>query len=180
MKVLFIGEGPHDIGAPNSNPNQPRPARHHSHIGSPRLRGNCSRIDCAGLARDQSLQPIRPKARLLCQDRRGSTASREELQLRSDRRGCRPGPRNRTTGRAGGRRDRAVRLFPQHAAVWGLAIESVEAWTLGARTRSPRNSVWILHGCRMNTPAASMLNPCLSKAVSRSIAPSSFLSESRD
>ena len=27
MKVLFIGEGPHDIGAPNSNPNQPRPAR---------------------------------------------------------------------------------------------------------------------------------------------------------
>ena len=27
--------------------------------------------------------------------------------------------------------DRAVGLFPQHAAVWGLAIESVEAWTLG-------------------------------------------------
>lgn len=27
MKVLFIGEGPHDIGAPSSNPDQPRPAR---------------------------------------------------------------------------------------------------------------------------------------------------------
>jgi hypothetical protein len=28
--------------------------------------------------------------------------------------------------------EQAEKLFPGHAAVWGLAIESVEAWTLGA------------------------------------------------
>jgi hypothetical protein len=27
VKVFFIGEGPHDIGAPSSNPSQPRKAR---------------------------------------------------------------------------------------------------------------------------------------------------------
>ncbi len=132
MKVLFIGEGRHDIGDPDTNPVQPRLAQ-----GTiPTLARNlCPRIAPDSLALAwREIARFNPSAR-----KRGIPAKIAAAVLIAVRRfGCeatvvvgdRDGQIDRQTEMETGV-DRACQLFPQHPTVWGLAIESVEAWTLG-------------------------------------------------
>ncbi len=132
MKVLFIGEGRHDIGDPDSNPAQPRLAQ-----GTiPTLARNvCPKIAPDSLALAwREIQRFNPSAR-----ERGIPAKITAAALIAVRKfGCsatvavadRDGETDRQKEMEEGV-DRARQLFPQHPTVWGLAIESVEAWTLG-------------------------------------------------
>jgi hypothetical protein len=132
VKVLFIGEGPNDIGAASSNPDQPRPAR-----GTvPTLARRVS----AGIAPEsialawREISRFNPSAQ-----KRGFSAKLVGAALLAVKRfDCGAtvavADRDRETGRQAEMQDgvdRAERLFPGCPAIWGLAIESVEAWTLG-------------------------------------------------
>jgi hypothetical protein len=133
VKVLFIGEGRHDIGDANPNPYAPRPARGViptlarricDSIGSesialawseiPRFNrsaqkhGYPAKIASAALL---AVQKFDCNATVVVADRDGEDDRQSRLKEGVDR---------------------ARELFPQHPTVWGLAIESVEAWTLGA------------------------------------------------
>ena len=131
MKVLFIGEGPNDIGAASSNPDQPRPAR-----GTvPTLARRVS----AGIAPESIALAWREISRFNPSVKRGYFSKLAGAALLAVKRfDCRATvevvDRDRETGRQAEMQDgadRAERLFPGCPAIWGLAIESVEAWTLG-------------------------------------------------
>ncbi len=133
MKVLFVGEGRHDIGDPSSNQYQPRPAggtipalvRHiwktmaqesvalaWSEIWrfnpQAKRRGYPSKVAAAVLLSSRRLGCL---ATVVVTDRDGNDTRDAELE-------------------------KAIHsvndLFPSHLIVWGLAVESIEAWTLGA------------------------------------------------
>jgi len=133
VKVLFIGEGPHDIGAPSPNPNQPRPARG--------VVPTLARRVWSGIAADSIALAWREISRFnLSAQKRGYSAKVAAAALLAARKfDCRAtvaiADRDREDGREAQLEDgvdAAQRLFPQHPAIWGLAVESVEAWTLGA------------------------------------------------
>ena len=133
MNVLFIGEGPNDIGAASSNPNQPRQARGtvptlarrviariaHDSIAlawreisrfnpSAQKRGYSAKIVAGALL---AVKSFHCKATVAVADRDGEPHRQDDLKEGTEQ---------------------AARLFPRHAAVSGLAIESIEAWTLAA------------------------------------------------
>jgi len=132
VKVLFIGERPHDIVAPSANPDQPRPAR-----GTiPTL----ARRVCAGIAPDSIALAWREISRFNpAAGKRGYSAKVPAAALLAVMKfNCGAtvvvADRDRETSRQRELEDgveRAHLVFPQHPAIWGLAIESVEAWTLG-------------------------------------------------
>ncbi len=181
MKVLFVGEGPHDIGAPSSNPNQPRPARG--------VIPTLARRVSAGIAPESIALAWREISRFNASvQRRGYSAKVAAAALLAVRMfDCGATAVVADRDREAGRQmeleegvNRAQQLFPRHPAVWGLAVESVEAWTLARRTRLPRNSAWMSTRSETSTRAARMLSPCPSEAARRSIAPSGSWSGSRN
>jgi hypothetical protein len=131
--VLFVGEGRHDIGEPNPNPYQPRPTR-----GSiPTL----ARRVCPAMSADSvalawtEIRRFNPAAL-----KRGYEAKVPAAVLLASRRfGCagtvlvtdRDADPDRYAALQAGVA-RARQLFPGHRIAFGLAVESVEAWTLGA------------------------------------------------
>jgi hypothetical protein len=131
VKVLFIGEGPHDIGAASSNPDQPRLARGTIPTLARRI---TAEIDPESIA-----LAWREISRFNQSVKRGYSSKLAGAALLAVKRfDCRATvavvDRDRETGRQAELQegaDRALGLFPGYPAVWGLAIESVEAWTLG-------------------------------------------------
>lgn len=133
MKLLFIGEGRHDIGDPIPNAYDPRPA-----LGAiPGLaRRICPEIDAESVALAWTeLIRFNPSAR-----KRGFPAKIVAAVLLAVRKfGCAGtvlvADRDRDEGRLSAMEEgteRAREQFPDHPTAWGLAVESVEAWTLGA------------------------------------------------
>lgn len=133
MKVLFVGEGPHDIGPPNPIPDRPRVAGGAIPTLTRRI---CDRVDADSVAVTWSEIPrFHAHAK-----KRGYPAKIAAAALLSTRRfGCaatvavadRDGKTARSAELQSGV-EQARQLVPGHSVVWGLAVESVEAWTLGA------------------------------------------------
>jgi hypothetical protein len=136
MNLLFIGEGRNDIGDPNPNLFQPRPAR-----GTiPTL----ARRVCPDIA-PESVALAWPEIRRFnpSAQKRGYPAKIAAAVLVAARKfGCagtvavadRDGDAGRQSALEEGVQ-RARQLFPGHPTVWGLAVESVEAWALGVPHR---------------------------------------------
>jgi hypothetical protein len=134
VKVLFIGEGRHDIGDSSPSPFDPRPAQGTVPTLARRV---CRSIapESVALAWNE-IRRFNPDAQ-----KRGFAAKVPAAVLVAERRlGCsgtvlvadRDGDANRGSDLAAAV-ERARRLFGQQAIAWGLAVESVEAWTLAAR-----------------------------------------------
>jgi DNA-binding transcriptional regulator of glucitol operon len=132
VKVLFIGEGPHDIGDSSLNPDQPRPARG--------VIPTLARRVCGGIAPESIALAWREISRFSGSTQQrgfpGKVAAAALLAVRRFNCGATVAVADRD--REDSRRAEleegvncARRLFPRHPAVWGLAVESVEAWTLG-------------------------------------------------
>ena len=133
MKLLFIGEGRHDIGDLNPNPFQPRLAR-----GTiPTLaRQICSSIVLESVALAWSeIRRFNPSAQKNGFSAKFTAAvlvavrkfNCEGTVAVTDRDGC----EDRQSKLEEGVKS-AQELAPNHPTVWGLAFESIEAWTLGA------------------------------------------------
>jgi hypothetical protein len=132
VKVLFTGEGPHDIGDSSLNPDQPWPARG--------VIPTLARRVCAGIAPESIALGWREIGRFSgSAQQRGFPGKVVAAALLAVRRfGCGAtvavADRDREVSRRADLEEgvsRSQRLFPRHPAVWGLAVESVEAWTLG-------------------------------------------------
>ncbi|HVA46423.1 MAG TPA: hypothetical protein VNH11_08620 [Pirellulales bacterium] len=133
MKVLFVGEGPHDVGSPNRIPGQPRPAGGTIPTLTRRV---CDRVAPDSIAITWSEIPRFHASG----KKRGFPAKIMAAVLLSMRSfGCagtiavadRDGKAERNAELEAGV-VQAQQLFPGHAAAWGTAVESIEAWTLGA------------------------------------------------
>jgi len=132
VKVLFVGEGRHDIGDPSPNPHQPRPAQG---VVPTLARRICPKIDPESVALEWTeISRFNPSAK-----KRGFPAKVAAAVLVSARKfGCvgtvlvadRDGDTRRQAELEEGVA-RARELFPKHPIVWALAVESIEAWTLG-------------------------------------------------
>jgi len=132
MRLLYVGEGRHDIGDPNPNPFYPRPAR-----GTiPAL----VRRVCPGVALDSVALTWAEIPRFLPAGRkRGYTAKITAAALLAVRKHACGGTvvvadRDATKDRQSELElgaQRGLQQFPGHRIAWGLAVESVEAWTLG-------------------------------------------------
>jgi hypothetical protein len=133
LKVLFVGEGNHDIGPSGEAWGQPRPARGVVPVLARRV---CPSIDAASVA-----LPWRELSRLSPNARKGLEAKvAAAITISARRFGCEGtvcvSDRDRGLDRLealnrGKRRGLEVLGAPHTAAV-GVAVESVEAWTLGA------------------------------------------------
>lgn len=133
MKVLFVGEGSHDIGERGPNQNQPRTAGGTVPALTRRI---CERIAIDSIAltwaeiprfslstKSQGFQAKLSAGVLLATRRFGCAATVAVADC------------DRRTERAAQLQEgveRAREMFPTHPTVWGLAVESIEAWTLGA------------------------------------------------
>jgi hypothetical protein len=134
VKVLFIGEGRHDIGDQGPNPYHPRPGRGTVPALARRI---CTDIAPESVALAwREIRRFNPSAK-----KHGFPAKVPAAVLVAVRRfGCdatilvadRDGEAGRQTELEEGT-NRARALFPGHPTAWGLAFESVEAWTLGAQ-----------------------------------------------
>jgi len=132
MKLLFIGEGRHDIGDPNPNLFQPRLAQGTIPTLARRI---CTAIAPESVALAWSEVPrFNPSAK-----KHGYPAKITAAVLLStrkfdcqgtvvvaDRDGCEDRQSRLEEGV-----EKAQKDNPEHSIVWGLAVESVEAWTLG-------------------------------------------------
>jgi len=132
VKALFIGEGGHDIGDSDPNPHQPRPARGTIPTLARRI---CPEIGPESVALAWSeIRRFNPSAK-----KRGFPAKVAAAVLVAVRKfGCAGtvlvADRDRDSSRQGELQEvsaRARELFPAHPTAWGLAVESIEAWTLG-------------------------------------------------
>lgn len=132
MRVLFVGEGRHDLGDPAPHPSQPRAAEGTIPTLTRRL---CPQIapDSVALAWTE-IRRFNPSGQ-----KRGYPAKIAAAALLADRSfGCvgtvavadRDGKADRERVMEEGAA-RAAQLFTRQRIAWGLAIESVEAWTLG-------------------------------------------------
>jgi hypothetical protein len=131
VKVLFVGEGQHDIGKATFSPNQPRPA------GGvmPVLAGKLAQIS------ENSLAISFREIPLFDRERRGSGLAKkvEAAILLSQRFECagticvsdRDGKEGRLEQLAQGKVAGQSLLNQPHPVACGLAVESIEAWTLG-------------------------------------------------
>lgn len=132
MIVLFVGEGRHDIGGPAPNPYHPRRAGGAVPALAWRVCPVLS-VDSIALAWTE-LPRFNPGAR-----KRGYEAKVPAAVLLAARRFSCAGTVLVTDRDAGPDRfaalqagvARAQELFPTHPVAFGLAVESVEAWTLG-------------------------------------------------
>ncbi|MHB1422683.1 MAG: hypothetical protein ACYC3I_05700 [Gemmataceae bacterium] len=132
MKLLFIGEGRHDIGDSNADPSPPRSAQGTIPTLARRICPNIASESVALAWRE--IRRFNPSAQ-----KHGYPAKIAAAVLLAARKfGCagtvvvadRDGQAGRQSEMAEGV-ERARQLFPTHRAVWGLAFESIEAWTLG-------------------------------------------------
>jgi hypothetical protein len=133
VKVLFIGEGRHDIGDSSANPNHPRPAGGTIPTLAARV---CPIISSDSIALAwREIQRFSPDAR-----KRGFPAKVTGAALLAARKfdcaGCVcvtdcDGDEDRRLELQEGA-NRARKLFPALAIATGLAFQSIEAWTLGA------------------------------------------------
>jgi hypothetical protein len=132
VKVLFIGEGRHDIGDSNPNPSHPRSAQGTIPTLTRRVCPSI-RSDSIALAWTE-IQRFNPAGK-----KRGYPAKITAAALLAVRKyACagtvvvadRDGQKTRQSELEEGVTS-AEQQFPGHSIVWGLAIESVEAWTLG-------------------------------------------------
>jgi hypothetical protein len=134
--LLFLGEGRHDIGDASPNPYDPRPAQGTIPTLARRI---CASID------SESVALAWTEIRRFNRDARkaGYSAKIAAAVLVAARKfACvgtvvvadRDGKADRQAEMEEGV-ERARRLFPHHPTVAGLAVESVEAWTLGVPHR---------------------------------------------
>ena len=132
MKVLFVAEGPNEIGHPDMAPH-PRPARGVVPILTNKVAAN---VDVESLAIFWREIPILPKEG----KRRGWTAKVAAAMLLAWRNGLKGticvSDKDRDDDRlptmeAGMVRGRNA-IPGAHPAVCGVAVESIESWTLGA------------------------------------------------
>lgn len=136
MKVLFVGEGRHDIGKPSSHPGEPRIARG--------LIPTLARAICDTIAQEsialawseivrfsadakQSGYPAKMKAAVLLSERKFRCSATIFV---ADRDG-----KDARRGQLEDGRVRSLELFPHQAVAYGLAVESVEAWTSASLRR---------------------------------------------
>jgi hypothetical protein len=132
VKVLFIGEGRHDIGDPIPNPHYPRAAQGTIPTLARRICTDIA-LDSVALAWPE-IRRFNPSAQ-----KRGYPAKVAAAVLVAARRfDCAAtvvvADRDSEAGRQVELEEgvnRARQLFPRHLTAWGLAVESVEAWTLG-------------------------------------------------
>ncbi len=132
MKVLFIGEGRHDIGDPNPNPYHPRPAQGTIPTLARRI---CPAISLNSVALAWTeiprFTPARARHGYLAKITAAALlAVRKHACVRTVVVADRDSKKDRQSELEKGM-ERARQQFPAHPIVWGLAIESVEAWTLG-------------------------------------------------
>ncbi len=128
MKVLFVGEGPHDIGHDTSTPGA-RPL--------PGVVQTLARRVCPQLAEDSPSMQWKDIPRFHPdRTRRGFGAKMKAAALRATHTlGC-DGlvcvvDRDRDDRRAHDLRIAAESLATPIPVAWGVAVESIEAWTLG-------------------------------------------------
>ncbi len=131
MKVLFIGEGPHDIGDPGPNPFIPRPAQ-----GTiPTL----ARRVCPSIRPESVALAWTEIRRFNPQGKKGGYESKipAAVLIAARKFNCSGSVFVTDQDRKAERRAaleaglaNAMNLFPGHRLACGLAVESVEAWTL--------------------------------------------------
>lgn len=133
MKVLFIGEGRHDIGDSNPNFGEPRIAKGTVPTLARRV---CGKIAGDSLALAWA-EIHRFNASAKKTGYRGKIVAAVMLAARKF--GCAAtvavadqDGRTERSARLEEGVSRASQLFPSYPACYGIAIESVEAWTLGA------------------------------------------------
>jgi hypothetical protein len=135
LKVLFIGEGPHELGhaKTDDNPFEPRPMR--GLLAALVGRIGVTLTDPIGLEWSK-IARFRPDA-----TRAGLAAKVAAAMLLSARRfGCAgtvcvhdcDGKKERLRDMEEGRERGLRAVDPKHRIACGLAVESIEAWTLGA------------------------------------------------
>lgn len=132
MKILFVGEGRHDIGDPDPSPNHLRTA--HGTVPALACRVSTSiSADSVALAWAE-IRRFNPDARKSGYRHKVPAA----VLVATRRLGCSGSVfvADRDTDRSRYEElefgvDRAGELFTQHPIAFGLAVESVEAWTLG-------------------------------------------------
>jgi hypothetical protein len=136
VKVLFVGEGSHDIGESSPTPGNPRPARGTAPALArriwPAISPESLSIAWREIHRFRSPGHGRPG--------RGYANKVIAAVLLSERKfGCkatiavadRDGKQEREVELLDGA-ERARSVAQYHPVVWGIAVESIEAWTLGA------------------------------------------------
>jgi hypothetical protein len=135
VKVLFIGEGNHDIGPAGDRWAEPRPATGVIPILARRL---CNTIDATSIA-----LAWREISRFSPQARKGFEAKVSAAMLLAARRfDCagtvcvtdRDGDADRLPAMHRGKQRGLSMLVAPHLVAVGVAVESIEAWTLGAPT----------------------------------------------
>ncbi|HYT93173.1 MAG TPA: hypothetical protein VEL76_30930 [Gemmataceae bacterium] len=134
MKVLFIGEGPTDIGHSGMDPDRPRPATGPLAILARKV---CPQIDADSLAlRWVEIARFDPRGK-----KKGWEAKVAAAILLSARKfDCdgticiadRDRQKERLSEMDAGLQRGLGQVGSEHAAVCGVAIESIEAWALGA------------------------------------------------
>lgn len=133
MKVLFVGEGNHDIGPAGESSGRPRPA---TGVVPALARRVCPAISAESIALAwHDISRFSPRAR------RGFEAKVAAAILLSARRfDCagticvndRDGDETRLEGLCRGEMAGRLSVGASHATAVGEAVESIEAWTLGA------------------------------------------------
>ncbi len=133
MKVLFVGEGNHDIGPAGERWGEPRPATGVVPVLARRV--------CGAIAADSIALAWRDIARFSPQARRGFETKVAAAMLLAERRfDCagtvcvadRDGDEERLSALRRGKQRGIEATGGTHAAAVGVAVESIEAWTLGA------------------------------------------------
>src|SRR5262245_60587402 len=134
MKVLFIGEGPHDIGQLGDDPNSPQKA---AGVITVLARKVCPDIDEDSWAlRWSRIVRFNPDAK----KRRYHAKVSAAIVLSGRKYGCdgticvadRDKDKNRLKEMEKGRESGLNSLGGPYPVVCGVAVESIEAWTLGS------------------------------------------------
>jgi hypothetical protein len=130
MKVLFVGDGRHDIGRTDGVSNEPQPAGGVVPTLSRRL---CPNISADSLAFKWKDIPRFQRGK------NGYAGKVPAAALKARQYGCMATicvvDRDRDDGRSEQLEDgkqAALKVVPGHPVVCGVAVESIEAWTLGA------------------------------------------------
>src|SRR5262245_4649635 len=140
MKVLFVGEGNHDIGLSGKSWSQPRPAHGVVPVLSKRV---CPSIELGGESPAASIALAWDDIARFSPTRKGLEAKvAAAILLSSKQFGCagtvcvydqdRDRDGERLSAMKRGKEKGLAAVDGRHAAAVGVAIKSIEAWTLGA------------------------------------------------